>query len=204
MRAYSREDGQQLVKAARHSIELFLKSPHFDREMVEKSLARFDQKHGVFVTLKHYPSKVLRGYTGFSKGRVPVKRGVVEAAISAATEDNRFVPVSHLELEDHLIIEVSVLSRLDRVRGTPASIKAKIKAGEDGLMVEYGYYSGILLPHLHWEEGAKKEELLEKVCLEAGLSKDAWKRGDIYLYKFTTQTFREVTPNGPVEEIGSE
>lgn len=203
MKTYTLKEGEKLVKAARNAIELYIKSPRFEKSMIEKTLSEFNEKAGVFVTINHYPTMSLRGCIGYFKAIGPVKRLLVEAAIAAATEDPRFIPLSVGELND-VVIEVSILSEPQQLKGTPEEIKKEIKIGRDGLLIEYGYYSGLLLPIVAVEEKWSVEKFLENVCIKAGLHPHMWKRSDITLYKFQTQVFREEEPNGKVVEIKME
>jgi uncharacterized protein, PH0010 family len=203
LKTYTLKEGEKLVKAARNAIELYIKSPRFEKGMIEKTLSEFNEKAGVFVTIDHYPTMSLRGCIGYFKAIGPVKRLLVEAAIAAATEDPRFIPLSVGELND-VVIEVSILSEPQQLKGTPEEIKKEIKIGRDGLLIEYGYYSGLLLPVVAVEEKWNVEKFLENVCIKAGLHPHMWKRSDITLYKFQTQVFREEEPNGKVVEIKME
>jgi hypothetical protein len=198
---YSLEEGSTLVKAARSTIELYLKSPRFSRLMIERYLQRFDTSSGVFVTLEHYPTMTLRGCIGFPNPIGPLKRLLVEAAIAAAFEDPRFPPISDHELGE-LVIEVSVLTKPEHIDKSTVSGRLKeIKIGRDGLMINYGFKSGLLLPIVAVHELWNKEEFLNNLCLKAGLPEDAWKRPEISLYKFSTQVFKEKEPMGTVEEV---
>ena len=203
MKTYTLKEGEKLVKAARNAIELYIKSPRFEKGMIEKTLSEFNEKAGVFVTIDHYPTMSLRGCIGYFKAIGPVKRLLVEAAIAAATEDPRFIPLSVGELND-VVIEVSILSEPQQLKGTPEEIKKEIKIGRDGLIIEYGYYSGLLLPIVAVEEKWNVEKFLENVCVKAGLHPNMWKRSDITLYKFQTQVFREEEPHGKIVEIKME
>jgi uncharacterized protein (TIGR00296 family) len=203
LKTYTLKEGEKLVKAARNAIELYIKSPRFEKSMIEKTLSEFNEKAGVFVTINHYPTMSLRGCIGYFKAIGPVKRLLVEAAIAAATEDPRFIPLSVGELND-VVIEVSILSEPQQLKGTPEEIKKEIKIGRDGLLIEYGYYSGLLLPIVAVEEKWSVEKFLENVCIKAGLHPHMWKRSDITLYKFQTQVFREEEPNGKIVEIKME
>ena len=203
MKIYTLKEGEKLVKAARNAIELYIKSPRFEKGMIEKTLSEFNEKAGVFVTIDHYPTMSLRGCIGYFKAIGPVKRLLVEAAIAAATEDPRFIPLSVGELND-VVIEVSILSEPQQLKGTPEEIKKEIKIGREGLLIEYGYYSGLLLPIVAVEEKWSVEKFLENVCIKAGLHPHMWKRSDITLYKFQTQVFREEEPNGKIVEIKME
>ncbi len=198
---YSKDDGSVMVKAARSAIELYLKSPLFHRSMIERYLRDYNTSSGVFVTLEHYHTGTLRGCIGFPNPIGPIKKLLVEAAIAAAFEDPRFAPISEAELEE-LIVEVSILTKPEHIyQSSPAARLKEIKVGRDGLMIKYGFKTGILLPIVPVQELWNKEEFLQNLCIKADLDQDAWKRTDIDLYKFTSQVFREAEPGGKVEEI---
>ncbi|MEM3781689.1 MAG: TIGR00296 family protein [Candidatus Micrarchaeaceae archaeon] len=200
MKAYSLEQGTRLVKEARNAIELFVSSPNFNSEIIENRLSDFNQKFGIFVTLYEFQTKSLRGCIGFPHAIDTVRKLLPQAAIAAATEDPRFAHVSKRELE-YTIIEVSVLSEPKRVLGKPEEFAKRIKIGEDGLIVEYGYHSGLLLPIVAVEEKWNARQFLENVCIKAGLPEHAWLSKGISLYKFSAQVFREKSPEGEVEEV---
>ncbi|MCL4365071.1 MAG: TIGR00296 family protein [Candidatus Marsarchaeota archaeon] len=198
---YTIHDGETLVKAARNSIELFLKSPKFENRMIERHIERFTDRRGVFVTIKHYPTMSLRGCIGFPKPVAPLKELVIEAAIAAAAEDPRFVPLSQHELGES-VIEVSVLHQPELISETTAKGRMnRVRVGRDGLIIHYGFKSGLLLPVVPIEEGWNTERFLSGVCEKAGLNRDSWKRPEISLYKFTAQVFRESEPEGIIEEM---
>ena len=198
---YTIHDGETLVKAARNSIELFLKSPKFENSMIERHIERFTDRRGIFVTIKHYPTMSLRGCIGFPRPVAPLKELVIEAAIAAATEDPRFVPLSQHELTES-VIEVSVLHQPELISKTTAKGRMdEVRIGRDGLIIHYGFKSGLLLPIVPIEEGWNTEQFLRGLCEKAGLDGDSWKRSDISLYKFTAQVFKESEPEGRVEEM---
>jgi uncharacterized protein (TIGR00296 family) len=191
---FSDADGKELVKIARRAVTEFLKtnSKIDDAEFNSK----FDFSSGVFVTLNKQNS--LRGCIGYP---IPVKKlsdGLIDAAISAATQDTRFSPVSFDEL-DKITFEVTVLT-------PPVEIKVKeyadylkeIQVGRDGLIVENSYSSGLLLPQVPMEYGWNVEEFLEYTCQKAGLGKDAWKDKDTKISRFEGVIFKEETPNGNI------
>lgn len=201
MDSYSLSDGERLVKAARQAIELKIISPRFRREMVEKYLEGFNEERGVFVTIESYPTNELRGCIGFPRAVGPLKKSLVDAAIAAATEDPRFIPVSHLEFE-HILIEVNVLTDPEPITvHNEDQIKKAIKIGRDGLIIESGYNGGLLLPIVAVEQGWGKEEFLENLCIKAGLPPHYWKNPKIKLQKFSCQVFKETSPRGKAQEI---
>jgi uncharacterized protein len=200
-KSYSLEEGEQIVRTARYVVDSFTSSAKFSRWIAEERLDRFTQKHGVFVTIEHYPTGSLRGCIGFTEPTKPIREMLVDAAIAAADEDPRFVPVSHMEL-DHIVIEVNILSKMQRINGrTPDGIKRQIKIGRDGLFIRHGYNSGLLLPIVAVENHWKVEEFLEEACIKAGLPTSRWKSPDVTIERFSSQVFKEMSPKGRIEEI---
>jgi uncharacterized protein len=200
MRTYSLLEGQELVAAARSSIELYLLNPGFDKGLVKASLKRFDQKQGVFVSIEHYPTETPRGCMGFSSPVSYLRNDLVEAALTAAFEDSRFIPVSKPELE-HMVVEVSVLSDPVELSGAAASRKKEVKVGRDGLIVRYGVHNGLLLPIIAMREGWTTERFLEEVCLKAGLPRSYWTQPNVRIFRFESQVFKEESPKGKISEV---
>ncbi|MCX7022768.1 MAG: AmmeMemoRadiSam system protein B [bacterium] len=175
-----REEKRQLLRLAREALE-----NHFagrkPPELTEPS-ARLRQKRGAFVTLTEGGN--LRGCIGYVEPVVPLWRAVREMAVSAATGDPRFLPVTPGELEG-LRIEISALSPLERCDDPNG-----VTVGRHGLVARQGGRSGLLLPQVPSEQGWDREEFLAHTCRKAGLPPDAWKRG-AELYTFTAQVFHE-------------
>lgn len=200
LHVYTKEEGVELVKAARSSIELFLRSPEFYKGIVISQLTTFKEKHGVFVTLEHYPTKTLRGCIGFPSGIVPVYQGVVDAAIASAFEDPRFVPISHYELNE-MLVEVDILSEPKMLGKTMQARKKNLVIGKHGVSVEYGMYRGLLLPNAAEEQNLNVEEFLSSVCERAGLPGSYWMQPNINIMCFEVQAFKEKTPGGDILEV---
>ncbi|MFH0797862.1 MAG: TIGR00296 family protein [Candidatus Woesearchaeota archaeon] len=179
--------GGQLVKLARSSI--------FSEPILTES---FGDKKGVFVTLSSYPSKELRGCIGFIEPIFPLRQAVIKAARAAAFEDPRFPPLSK---KDKFTVEVSVLSVPELIKAkSPEDYLKSIKIGSDGLIINDGTHSGLLLPQVFPEWGADERKALEMTCNKAGLSKDAWKEKGCRVYKFHAEIFSELEPEGEIVE----
>lgn len=193
-REFSDIDGNELVKMARKAVTEFLKN---NSRIVDSGFnSKFNFSSGVFVTLNKQDS--LRGCIGYP---MPVKNlsdGLIDAAISAATRDNRFSPVSTDEL-DKIVFEVTVLTPPIEIKvKDPTEYLSIIKVGRDGLIVENAYTSGLLLPQVPIEYGWNAEEFLGYTCQKAGLDKDAWKDTSTIVSKFEGVIFKEESPNGIV------
>jgi uncharacterized protein (TIGR00296 family) len=112
-------------------------------------------------------------------------------AISAATQDPRFPPVTINEL-DSIDVEVSVLTKPELINvDKPSEYPGKINVGEDGLIVEMGYYRGLLLPQVPLEWKWDVDEFLSNTCMKAGLLPDCWLKPEVKIYSFKSQIFEE-------------
>ena len=105
-------------------------------------------------------------------------------AVSAASQDFRFRPVSSEELPE-LTVEISALTPMRQID----SIE-EIKVGRDGLYLEKGARRGVLLPQVPIEQGWDLQEFLEGTCRKAGLPPDAYKNG-AKLFTFSAEVFHE-------------
>ncbi len=191
----SDSDGEKLVKAAREVVTEFLKTKNkmrLDKDFEES----FSSNAGVFVTLNHQSN--LRGCIGYPLPDKKLYNALLEAAISAATEDPRFPSVAFEEL-DQITFEVTVLTPPQEIEvSDPLEYPSKIKVGRDGLIVKSGFNSGLLLPQVPKEYGWNEEEFLGHTCEKAGLPKEQWKKKDTKILKFEGIVFKEQDPGGSV------
>lgn len=196
----SDSDGIELVTMARRVVTEFLKNNSKINDIAFDS--KFNFSSGVFVTLNKKDS--LRGCIGFPLPVKKLSKGLVDAAISAATQDTRFSPVTVDEL-DEIVFEVTVLTPPVEIKvSRPSEYLTEIRVGRDGLIVENSYTSGLLLPQVPTEYGWDVEEFLEYTCQKAGLRKDAWKDKTIKISRFQGVIFKEDTPNGNIVRESSD
>jgi len=192
------DEGEFLVRLARKSIE-----EHLSGRRVEPPTPpseRLGEKRGVFVTLYRYPSKELRGCIGLPYPTHRLVDAVIHAAISSATADPRFPPVRLSEM-DEIVIEVSVLTKPEEIKyDDPKKLPEMIVIGRDGLIIEAGGFSGLLLPQVPVEYNWTPEEYLMHLSLKAGLPSTYWLTGRARIYRFMAQIFAEKTPKGEIFE----
>jgi len=191
----SDSDGEKLVKTAREVVTEFLKTKN--KMMLDKDFEEaFSSNAGVFVTLNHQSN--LRGCIGYPLPDKKLYNALLEAAISAATEDPRFPSVAFEEL-DKITFEVSILTPPQEIEvSDPQEYPSKIKVGRDGLIVKSGFNSGLLLPQVPKEYGWNEEEFLGHTCEKAGLPKEQWKEKDTKILKFEGIVFKEQSPGGSI------
>jgi uncharacterized protein (TIGR00296 family) len=189
-------EGKSLVELARKTIEIHLLECR--KLQVPKVPAKLREHRGVFVTLNK--GGELRGCIGQPLPTAPLIDAVIDSAISSATRDPRFPPVSPEELPE-VEVEVSVLSKPELVKvKSPREYPKHIVIGRDGLIIEWSGHTGLLLPQVPVEWGWSAEEFLSHTCMKAGLMPDYWLRGDVRVSKFSAQVFKEREPGGEVEE----
>jgi AmmeMemoRadiSam system protein B/AmmeMemoRadiSam system protein A len=140
------------------------------------------QPRGVFVTLKKKGE--LRGCIGRIIGDEPLCKLVGAMALQAAFNDSRFQPLTVDELSD-MNIEISVLTPMKKVAGA-----ADIVVGRDGVLLSKEGRSAVFLPQVATEQGWNREELLDNLCLKAGLTAGSWKEG-AQLSSFQAVVFSE-------------
>lgn len=175
------EQKEFLLRVARETIAYFLDygfAPLYKIEEVD-----LQRPSGVFVTLKKHGE--LRGCIGEILPRRPLLVAVQWAALAAAFNDPRFLPLSREELEE-VKLEISILS-IPKALDDPE----KVEVGKHGLIIVKGEKVGLLLPQVPVEEGWDREEFLKGVCRKAGLPEDAWKNEEAKLYTFTANVFGE-------------
>jgi uncharacterized protein (TIGR00296 family) len=195
----TQNEGLFLVKLARRTVTKYLKTGKILQVSKEVS-KNLMEKSGVFVTLKSFNkgTKSLRGCIGLPYPTTPLTLAVIEAALSAATQDPRFPPVKLKELEN-IVFEVSVLTppELLIVEKT-LDYPSNIKIGQDGLIIENRYHKGLLLPQVPIELNWQPEEFLCQTAMKAGLQPDVWLLKDTKIYTFQAIIFEETIPKGEI------
>ena len=200
MFGFSIDEGKTLVKIARKSVMKYLEKGNI-LQVPHNLPAIFNEKFGVFVTLDQIENgkRILRGCIGFPYPTIPLIKAVIDAAISAATQDPRF-PSVRIEELDQIVFQVSILTIPEQIIvNNPKDYLSIIKIGQDGLIIENNYNKGLLLPQVPVEFNWDVEEYLCQVSMKAGLSCDTWLLNDTKLYKFQANIFQEKVPNGIVE-----
>lgn len=189
------ESGSFAVRAARSAILAETEGKEQTIEFPDD----FDQKRGVFVTLKTFSDMELRGCIGYPEPILPLKEALVLSA-RAACHDPRFPDLRRSEV-DGCVVEVTVLTP-----PRPIIVKSKdelpgrIVIGKDGLIIDMRGRRGLLLPQVPKEYGWDTTEYLAQLSVKAGLPYDAWMRKDSEISSFEGEIFSETTPNGEIRQ----
>jgi AmmeMemoRadiSam system protein A len=171
---------KELLRIARETLRAAVEDGR-TYEPPRPDAAELLEERGVFVTLKRHG--MLRGCIGYVLPTVPLYLAVRDMAINSALRDPRFPPVAPAELPG-LYIEISIMTLLQ-----PVEDPNEIVVGEDGLVIEAGGQSGLLLPQVAPEQGWNREQFLKGVCMKAGLPPDAYTWEDAKLQKFQAHIF---------------
>jgi len=191
------EQGQALVRLARRTLAARLvgKDPDLDAGQKGELLSdpALQRSSGTFVTLKI--GGQLRGCIGSLVGREPIVEGVRHHAVQAAFHDPRFKPLDRTEL-DEVDIEISVLTEPQPLSYIDTDdLLAKIRPHVDGVTIRKGFAQATFLPQV-WDQLPHPEAFLSHLCMKAGLSADAWRRGDLQVETYQVQSFEEHTEEG--------
>jgi uncharacterized protein (TIGR00296 family) len=195
----SNKEGELIVRLARKAVDEYLKTGKCIAAP-EDTPKKLKEPSGVFVTINKIErgQEHLRGCIGYPYPTDPLVTAIIQSAISAATQDPRFNPLSRSEL-DKVVFEVSVLTPPQRIEVKNQKDCAKVEIGKDGLIIERGIYKGLLLPQVPVEWNWGQEEFLCQCCVKAGLPADNWLLEGTKVYKFQAIIFEEQEPNGEVK-----
>lgn len=165
-----------LVKLAKDTVEKYVTEGKIISPPA-KLVPEMSEKAGVFVSIKKKGE--LRGCIGtFLPATDNVANEIIQNAISAATQDPRFLPVDSSELRE-LQYSVDVLSPPEKVSGTE-----DLDPKRYGVIVKKENRRGLLLPDL---EGVNTvNEQIRIAALKAGISPDE----DFELYRFKVKRYR--------------
>src|SRR5579875_103297 len=195
------QQGIFLVKIARNAVEEFLLKNIVKKTTIDDE--RLTQKRGVFTTIETYKKgergiiRELRGCIGFPTPVYSLIEAVIKSSILAAVEDPRFPPLEYHELKE-VTFEVSVLTEPKLLEVDKKDLIKHIKIGRDGLIIEYGFNGGLLLPQVAVENEWDEETFLCNACLKANLPPDAWLWKKTKIYTFSAEIFGELEPNGKI------
>ena len=189
---FSTEQGQMLVKLARHTIMNKLGQTASGSESDALSRVQRDegfQSHcGTFVTLKIHGQ--LRGCIGNLSSTETVWNGIKRNAINAAFHDPRFAPLTDAEL-DQTEIEVSILTQPRPLEyRSEQELTQKLRVNVDGVIIRQGQASATFLPQV-WEQLPRPEAFLSHLCTKAGLPSDAWQNTELEVLTYQVQYFEE-------------
>ncbi|MEN2998226.1 MAG: AmmeMemoRadiSam system protein A [Brevinematia bacterium] len=180
----SKEDKRKILELARNAIEsLFYPEKKEELWRRKKAVEKLQLKNGVFVTIMKRNN--LRGCIGYIYPVKEFSNLLVDTAISSATRDPRFDPLSPEELSE-IEIEVSILSEPRKIDSI-----SEIEVGKHGLIVRRGHHQGLLLPQVATEHNWDRITFLQHTCIKAGLHPMEYKKEDTEIYVFTAEVFSE-------------
>ncbi len=169
-----------LLQLTREVISFYLKTGDtLEKDIPDKTLLK---KRGAFVTLKIKGE--LRGCIGYLIPYKSLYATIIDAAVSAASSDPRFQPLTTDELQETKI-EISVLTP-----PRPVTAIREIKVGTHGIIISKGPNRGLFLPQVPIEQNWDLNAYLEHGCMKAGLNKNEWKK-DVKIEIFSAQIFSE-------------
>jgi len=164
-----------LVKLAKKTVESYIKE---GKVIPPKELtAEMKERAGVFVSI--HKRGELRGCIGtIEPQRNNVAEEIIANAISSATRDPRFLPITPDELKD-LSYSVDVLTKPE-----PIPSKDQLDPKRYGVIVEAGFRKGLLLPDL---EGVDTVDYQIDICRQKG---GIMPNEPVKLYRFEVKRYK--------------
>ena len=164
-----------LARLAKKTVEAYIKEGRVFKP--QRLTLRMKERAGVFVSIHKLGE--LRGCIGtIEPQRGNVAEEIILNAISSATRDPRFLPITPYELKD-LDYSVDVLT-------TPEPVKSKnqLDPRRYGVIVEAGWRKGLLLPDL---KGVDTVEEQLNICRQkAGIAPNE----PVKLYRFEVKRYK--------------
>lgn len=181
------ENKQYLLQLSRQVLEYYFSTGNkliveeiLDQELIEK--------RGTFVTLTM--DGQLRGCIGHIEPTQAVYQDVIDNTLSAALEDDRFLPLEKEEL-NNLKIEISILTEPKVLEYSSVNdLLEKIITFKHGVIIQKDKNRATYLPQV-WEEISNKEEFLTSLCKKAGLPIDEWQRENLEVWVYEVEAFGE-------------
>jgi AmmeMemoRadiSam system protein A len=145
-----------------------------------------DAPGATFVTLK-WPDGTLQGCIGTLEPHRSVVSDVAHNAIASALYDPRSARIG-IDDVAKLDFELSILSPLEPIEFTDeASAVAAIRAGTDGVVLEWHGHRGTFLPSM-WPVLGDTRNFMRELKRKAGLPRDFWE-ADVTLKRYTVEKF---------------
>jgi|WetSurMetagenome_2_1015567.scaffolds.fasta_scaffold34839_2 MEMO1 family protein len=174
---FTKEERELMEKIAKQAVETYiLEDKKIKYENVPES---FKKRLACFVTLTDAVD--LRGCIGTIEPVDKLFQSIIDNAISAATRDPRFTPVTKKELKG-LKYEVSVLSEPIEIYFS-AQEKLFDKIKDKGVIISKSGSRSVYLPQV-WEHFTSPESFLSSLCRKAGLSSGEWKEKGMKFFVF--------------------
>jgi hypothetical protein len=163
------------VRLAKKTVETYIKEGKVF--MPQKLTLKMKDRAGVFVSIHRLGE--LRGCIGtIEPQRSNVAEEIILNAISSATRDPRFLPITPDELKD-LDYSVDVLTKPE-----PIKSQDQLDPKRYGVIVECGWRKGVLLPNL---EGVDTADDQIDICRQkAGIAPNE----PVKLYRFEVKRYK--------------
>ena len=189
----SYDDGARAVELAREAVEAYVLQGQ--REQPGSMRDAFYARTGAFVRITSTRGR-LRGCAGAYRGTDQLGHAIVDAAITAASDDSCGSEVEPPELES-LNISVCVVGN-HVLTNDPA---ADLELGTHGIAIDANGQHAWMYPTLPVENDWNEQQFLTHACRKAGLAPLAWQDDDTMITLFDGQVFRERPGGGSVEQL---
>lgn len=182
------EERKLLLVVARKALNEAVHGKTFQVNQLTDVPEKLRQPGATFVTLTRHGE--LRGCIGALEPYLPLIEDVCEHAVAAGQQDFRFLPVQPDELSD-IEIEISRLTQPQPLDyDSPADLLAKLKPGEDGVVLRDGFQRATFLPQV-WEKLPDPAEFLNHLCQKMGAPANLWRHKKLKVMIYHVEEFHE-------------
>ncbi|MEM4311014.1 MAG: AMMECR1 domain-containing protein [Nitrososphaerales archaeon] len=180
-------------------------------EIVKKALISYFENNILKLTSNHLMNIKVDGiFLTFSQedkvlgslGSVFPSSSVLDTSLDIAIAlANRLKAKGFSIKPNELILEISeILEPKLMSSDNPLNYLKSIEVGKDGIIVDRGFYKGVVLPKIALEKNFSPLDMLSYACESAGLLADFWTYKDTKVYKFQTINYR-LEPSGKFYKV---
>ncbi|MCK5832190.1 AmmeMemoRadiSam system protein B [bacterium] len=178
---FSTDEEKYLLNLARMAIKDVLAIPR-EPEISQQKPTDNVHPDGIYLTID-YQGKIRGGCSLLFSGQ-PIDDLISSAAQSAAFNDPRFNPITFEELND-LNITLHMLFNARRINSP-----SNFDPNKDAIFISKGSYSALVFPG-ELNLLLKKEEILGRACINAGLLSNCWRQNETSVWSFDIQIVKE-------------
>ncbi len=186
-------EGEIVIKFVRKAIEEWVKNNKTIHDVPENAF--FNERHGILLSI-YYGDGKLHGRIGYP---YPIKSAfdvLVRCAMSVC-QDPRSPALKAGDIPN-IKTEVSILSEPHAVL---RPLENNFLPAKEGLIIVRGAKHAMMMPG---DFDGKPIEAVKEISKQAGVENSMINDGLTKFYKFESQTFFEISPNGRVEERAHE
>ena len=178
-------DVANLLELAKNTIELKVKAPAFNKEIVLEN-NKVNKRAKALIQFFYKPTNVLIDEI-YIKGENIISDEIMGAALSFLKKINENIFIKEDLLND-LDIQIHIISKLEPLGKNSIERLKNLDLSKHGVFIKYGMKEGFLFPYY---KNLDKTKFLEEACTRIGLPPYYWKQTKVNIYRFEARRYKK-------------